>query len=122
MERFVVSLNGEILKHDASECPFVLLDSIGSVFELKDDMIQHKPGIYIFYNHEGEPIRIGKALKLRNRIASYFQGWQHCSISDELYASMSQVSVIYNDSRTILEGKLITKYKPRLNIQGSDIK
>ena len=37
---------------------------------LKD--IPKKPGVYVFKNIDGEPIYIGKAKNLKNRVSSYF--------------------------------------------------
>ena len=36
------------------------------------DLLPLKPGIYKFFNEQGEMLYIGKALNLRNRVKSYF--------------------------------------------------
>lgn len=89
--------------------------------------IPHKPGIYQYYNDEGEIIYIGKAKDLKNRVSSYF-------IKDN-YKINAKTKVLINKIRDIkftivdsevdawlLENSLIKKHKPRYNVLLKDDK
>lgn len=117
---FSVEIDGKTLNHDSSECPFVMIEAMGSLRRVPCGSIQNKKGVYIFYNHEGVPIRIGKASILRNRILSYFTNSYGAAqvVAEGLYEEMCQVSVIYTDDNSALESDLLIKYKPKWNTQG----
>ena len=78
------------------------------------------PGVYRFFNQEGEIIYVGKAKNLKNRVSSYFvKSNQHDR------KTLRMVSQIVNFEFTIvnteydallLENNLIKQYQPKYNI------
>lgn len=88
-----------------------------------------RPGVYLFKGKKGEMLYIGKALSLRKRVQSYFQGREAQSERSERMASLlSQVldvEVIVTDNELealILESNLIKERQPRYNIVLKDDK
>ena len=86
--------------------------------KLDSDDIQNKRGVYIFWNWEDYPIRIGKAVKVRNRIISYYTGTGSGDILQKMQNEISHVSVIYVNNEmesAALELELLDMYKPKYN-------
>jgi excinuclease ABC subunit C len=88
-----------------------------------------RPGVYLFKGGRGEVLYIGKALSLRKRVQSYFQGREPSSERSERMASLlSQVldvEVIVTDNELealILESNLVKERQPRYNIVLKDDK
>ncbi len=88
-----------------------------------------RPGVYLFKGKKGEMLYIGKALSLRKRVQSYFQGREAQSERSERMASLlSQVldvEVIVTDNELealILESNLVKERQPRYNIVLKDDK
>ena len=87
--------------------------------KLNEDDIQNKRGVYIFFDWNDKPLRIGKAVKLRNRIISYYSNPQNYYIFEKFHQQISFVSVIYTKSEkesVMLELDLLEKQKPKYNI------
>ena len=84
------------------------------------------PGVYHFYNKEGEIIYIGKAKDIKKRVSSYFQNKKNQSsknlvmikhiIDFEWILVRSEVEAL------ITEANLIKKHRPRYNIDLKDDK
>lgn len=96
--------------------------------ELKEKLenIPRSPGVYIFRDKTKKIIYVGKAVILRNRVRSYFQGGR---IDDaklqRLRSKVHDVETIVTDSEIealILEANLIKEYKPRYNVNLKDDK
>lgn len=82
------------------------------------------PGVYLFKNIEGEVIYVGKAIKLRNRLNSYFRENQ-TGKTRVLVSKIETFDTILVDSEAdalLLENSLIKKYKPKYNILLKDDK
>ena len=88
--------------------------------------LPQKPGIYQYKDDTGKIIYVGKAIKLRNRVRSYFNKQkQHDAKTRALVGKIADVEVIVTDSEAealILEDTLIKKHKPRYNINLKDDK
>ncbi len=88
--------------------------------------LPQKPGIYQYKDESGKIIYVGKAIKLRNRVRSYFNKQkQHDAKTRALVGKIEDVEVIVTDSEAealILEDTLIKKHKPRYNINLKDDK
>lgn len=88
--------------------------------------LPQKPGIYQYKDATGKIIYVGKAIKLRNRVRSYFNKLkQHDAKTRALVGRIEDVEVIVTDSEAealILEDTLIKKHKPRYNINLKDDK
>ena len=85
-----------------------------------------KPGVYQFYNKEGEIIYIGKAKSLRKRVRSYFNKDRHESGKTAfLVKRIHDIKCLIVDTEfdaLLLENNLIKKYLPKYNIQLKDDK
>ncbi len=78
------------------------------------------PGVYIFKNHEGKTIYVGKAKSLRHRVRSYFQrSAHHTPKTRRMISEIEAIDSIVTKSEVeaiILEANLIKKEKPKYNI------
>jgi len=89
---------------------------------LQDKIAQlpQKPGVYIYKNDNDIIIYVGKAIKLKNRVKSYFvQGKQRDAKTKALVAKISDLEYIVTDTEAealILEDTLIKQHKPRYNV------
>ncbi len=92
----------------------------------KLELLQKKPGVYLFKNSRAEIIYVGKAKVLRNRVRSYFQDSRNLDIKTaRLVGKIADLETIITDSEVealILESNLIKEYKPRYNINLKDDK
>ncbi len=90
---------------------------------LKD--IPKKPGVYVFKNIDGEPIYIGKAKNLKNRVSSYFNknnyiGYEKVPIMLEEAVNLDYIVTSNENQAFILEANLIYIHKPKYNIMLKD--
>ncbi|WGS65627.1 excinuclease ABC subunit UvrC [Marinitoga aeolica] len=83
--------------------------------------IPNEPGVYIFKDKNSKPIYIGKAKKLKNRIASYFNKSNQDKnekvkkiVEDAEF--LDYIVVRNEDESLILESNLIFTHKPKYNI------
>ncbi|MCL2040894.1 MAG: excinuclease ABC subunit UvrC [Bacteroidales bacterium] len=87
--------------------------------------LPEKPGVYQYFNKNGEIIYIGKARNLKKRVSSYFVR-QHVSAKTALLVSkiadIKTISVATESDALFLENVLIKQYKPRYNIMLKDDK
>ena len=79
-----------------------------------------KPGVYIMRDEKGEVLYIGKAKRLKRRVASYFR---HSNFASprlrNLVDLVEDISVLRTESEAealIVEAKLIRRYSPFFNI------
>jgi len=82
------------------------------------------PGVYLFKDTEGKVIYVGKAIKLRNRLNSYFRENQ-TGKTKILVSKIIDFDTVLVDSEAdalLLENSLIKKYKPKYNILLKDDK
>lgn len=88
--------------------------------------VPDSPGCYLFRDHHGRPIYVGKAKQLRSRVASYFQ-----SVANQLprtramLAAAASIDWIVVDTEVDalhLEHSLIQQHRPRYNVQYRDDK
>jgi excinuclease ABC subunit C len=85
-----------------------------------------QPGVYKFYNDQGELLYVGKAKNLKNRVSSYWQkNKQLTPIKLDLVKKTSVIDyiVVNNENEALfLETTLIKKQKPPYNIVLKDDK
>ncbi len=85
-----------------------------------------KPGIYQYYNSEGEIIYIGKAKVLKKRVSSYFNKDKHIDRKTKaLVRNIADIKFIIVETELdalLLENNLIKKYQPRYNVLLKDDK
>jgi len=86
--------------------------------KLNHDEIQNTHGVYIFWGWKNKPIRIGKAVTVRNRIISYCTSHKNQYVFSQMENEIAYISVIYtlnqNQSQSI-ELDLIRRHKPKYN-------
>lgn len=90
----------------------------------KLDLLPEQPGCYMMKNKDGEVIYVGKAIKLKNRVRSYFVG-SHNYKTTKLVSQICDFETIVTTSEKealLLEFNLIKKYSPRFNIMFMDDK
>ena len=84
------------------------------------------PGVYLMKDAVGNVIYVGKAIRLRDRVRSYFQSQRgHDPKTRELVAHIADFDVIRTDTATealILENELIKRYQPKYNVMLKDSK
>ena len=83
-----------------------------------------QPGCYLMKDKNDEVIYVGKAIKLKNRVRSYFVG-SHNYKTTKLVSNIEDFEFIVTDSEKealLLEFNLIKKYAPRYNIMFMDDK
>jgi excinuclease UvrABC nuclease subunit len=103
-----------------SDCFWAILSRAeNSKATLNNDDIKNSQGIYIFWDWDNKPLRIGKATKLRNRIMQYFNNGRKLPFGlEDMFHEIQYVSVIYTDTKIDnrqLELDLINKHAPPFN-------
>lgn len=88
--------------------------------------IPHKPGVYQYWDTNGELIYIGKAKDLRNRVSSYFvKTNQFNGKTRVLVRKINRITFTIVDTEIdawLLENSLIKKHQPRYNVMLKDDK
>ena len=83
-----------------------------------------KPGVYLMKDRTGDVIYVGKAVKLKNRVSSYFHG-AHNAKTEAMVAKVEDFDVIVASSEfeaLVLENSLIKHHMPHYNILLKDDK
>ena len=92
----------------------------------KIDLLPHSPGVYRYYNSEGNVIYVGKAKDLFKRVHQYFVPPERLNTKTRLLVSRIadvQYSVVDTEADALLlENNLIKQYKPKYNILLKDSK
>ena len=81
--------------------------------------LPEQPGIYIYYNANGDTLYVGKARSLRDRTRSYLGAYGMSPRHDALLDEASRIEVIVTDSvveALALENNIIKQRSPRYNI------
>ncbi len=92
----------------------------------KISLFPHSPGVYRYYDSEGNVIYVGKAKDLHKRVAQYFVPPERLNRKTRLLVSRiadAQYSVVSSEADALLlENNLIKHYKPKYNILLKDSK
>ena len=78
-----------------------------------------KPGVYQYFNADGEIIYVGKAKNLKKRVTSYFNKIHDSGKTNVLVkniASLKHIVVETEEDALLLENNLIKEYQPRYNV------
>src|ERR1700704_5437284 len=91
------------------------------IHELKEQIarLPEQPGVYLYFNAEGETIYVGKARALRDRVRNYLGAYGADPKTDALLDEVVRLEVIVTDSvveALALENNLIKQRTPRYNI------
>ena len=95
-------------------------DQISSILKI----LPTKPGVYRYYDKDGNLIYVGKAKNLKRRVSSYFNKEQ-TGKTRVLVSKIADIQFIVVESESealLLENNLIKQYKPRYNIMLKDDK
>ncbi len=88
--------------------------------------LPQKPGVYLYKNKLDKIIYVGKAIKLKNRVKSYFQeNRPRDAKTKALILNIVDLETIVTDNEAealILEDTLIKKHKPKYNVLLKDDK
>ncbi|HWK57858.1 MAG TPA: excinuclease ABC subunit UvrC [Parapedobacter sp.] len=90
------------------------------------EQIPHRPGVYQYWDVEGELIYIGKAKDLKNRVSSYFVKTNQLNGKTRvLVRKINRITFTIVDTEIdawLLENSLIKKHQPRYNVMLKDDK
>lgn len=86
----------------------------------KANELPESPGVYTMYNTSGEVIYVGKAVKLKHRVSSYFRNVVHEPKVERMVENVDHFSVILCENELdalITECSLIKLHNPFYNIR-----
>src|SRR6202165_1330389 len=91
------------------------------IHELKEQIgrLPEQPGVYLYFNAEGDTIYVGKARALRDRVRNYLVACGPNPKTDALLNEVARLEVIVTDSvveALALENNLIKQRSPKYNI------
>lgn len=92
------------------------------VFDYKAALakVPEEPGVYRYFDEEGNVIYVGKAKNLKNRVSSYFaKSNQHDRKTKRLVSQIRNLefTIVHTEfDALLLENTLIKKYQPKFNI------
>src|SRR3989449_4338215 len=88
--------------------------------------VPDSPGVYMFRDSKSQVIYVGKALRLRDRLRSYFTpGYAETARVSELIRRATDFEFVTTANEVealVLENNLIKNYRPRFNIRLKDDK
>src|SRR3954462_5570963 len=92
-----------------------------AIHELKEQIgrLPEQPGVYLYFNAEGDTIYVGKARSLRDRVRNYLGAYGGDPKTDALLEDVTRLEVIVTDSvveALALENNLIKQRAPKFNI------
>ena len=92
----------------------------------KISLFPHSPGVYRYYDSEGNVIYVGKAKDLHKRVAQYFVPTERLTRKTAVMVSKiadAEFTVVESEADALLlENNLIKQFKPRYNILLKDSK
>ena len=102
-----------------------MLKSKPQSLQEKISILPDTPGVYIYYNAEGQVIYVGKAKNLKRRVSSYFNR-EHDVVRTRLLVraihDMNYIVVPTEQDALNLENSLIKEHQPRYNVLLKDDK
>lgn len=93
--------------------------------KLKVALLPSTPGVYRYYNSQGEVIYVGKAKNLKRRVSSYFNKTHTVHRTNVLVRAIAdmQYTVVNTEEEALdLENSLIKEFQPRYNVMLKDDK
>src|SRR5436189_5357327 len=91
------------------------------IHELKEQIarLPEQPGVYLYFNADGDTIYVGKARALRDRVRNYLGAYGSDPKTNALLDEVARLDVIVTDSvveALALENNLIKQRTPKYNI------
>src|SRR5690349_672373 len=98
-----------------------------AIQDLKEQIarLPEQPGVYLYFNADGDTIYVGKARALRDRVRNYLGAYGSDVKTDALLNEIARLEVIVTDSvveALALENNLIKQRSPKYNIRLRDDK
>src|SRR5581483_4077263 len=98
-----------------------------AIHDLKEQIarLPEQPGVYLYFNTDGDTIYVGKARALRDRVRNYLGAYGSDAKTDALLDEISRLEFIVTDSvveALALENNLIKQRSPKYNIRLRDDK
>src|SRR5689334_12546250 len=92
-----------------------------AIHELKEQIarLPEQPGVYLYFNADGDTIYVGKARALRDRVRNYLGAYGNDPKTDALLNEIARLEYIVTDSvveALALENNLIKQRTPKYNI------
>src|SRR5689334_2354024 len=92
-----------------------------AIRELKEQIarLPEQPGVYLYFNADGDTIYVGKARALRDRVRNYLGAYGADAKTDALLDEVARLEFIVTDSvveALALENNLIKQRSPKYNI------
>ncbi len=92
-----------------------------AIHELKEQIarLPEQPGVYLYFNADGDTIYVGKARALRDRVRNYLGAYGNDPKTDALLDEIARLEYIVTDSvveALALENNLIKQRTPKYNI------
>src|SRR4026208_1046587 len=92
-----------------------------AIHELKEQIarLPEQPGVYLYFNEDGDTIYVGKARALRDRVRNYLGAYGSDAKTDALLDEVARLEVIVTDSvveALALENNLIKQRTPKYNV------
>src|SRR5437773_2554691 len=92
-----------------------------AIHELKEQIarLPEQPGVYLYFNADGDTIYVGKARALRDRVRNYLGAYGSDPKTNALLDEVARLDVIVTDSvveALALENNLIKQRTPKYNI------
>jgi excinuclease ABC subunit C len=115
-------------------CPYTIKDNMTKFLDneqydyLKSiiEVLPHRPGVYQYFDKNGNYLYIGKAGDLRKRVSSYFtkshQDNFKMKVLVKRIASIKHIVVSNESDALLLENNLVKKHQPRYNVLLKDDK
>lgn len=90
----------------------------------KINKLPEEPGVYLFKDDTGQVLYVGKAVSLRHRVRSYFQGNQSPKVLALLEKARDLAYIVTANEveALVLEANLIKTHRPRYNVVLKDDK
>ncbi len=87
--------------------------------------LPNSPGVYRMLNRDGDVLYVGKAKKLKARVASYARGQGHSNRISRMIAETASMEFVITATETealLLETNYIKQFRPRFNVLMRDDK
>lgn len=96
-----------------------------TALEIQIKTLPHQPGVYQYFDTDGNLIYVGKAKDLKKRVSSYFTKHHEYGKTRVLVKKITSVKHIVVETENdalLLENNLIKKYQPKYNVLLKDDK